>query len=173
MMKRFSNNFSIAVGDIVSVTVPKEVRSRTRGIHLLGVVFSVSKRAGSVAVVVKQGILAEQGTVHWLSSDKIEKKPDNASFALEDEVKQYRAMILEGSFKKESVPLVSLAAAHRALVDVKHQGIHRCKCKTGKCTNCICSKNNTLCFSGCGCAGNCNRTLLLAEQLKQEKSAKK
>ena len=165
MRKRYVNTRNLNQGDIVSILVPKEVRARTTNLHLLGVVASVSKTA-SVSVVVSGGIISEKEKVHWLSPDKVERQWDSASYALPLELGVYRSQILSKQFDPAKVPKISLAEAHRRLVDVKNQGMNRCKCKKGQCRNCVCARNNTLCYSGCGCAGRCPRTLQLSEDLK-------
>ena len=33
-----------------------------------------------------------------------------------------------------------------------------CKCKTGKCTSCVCTKNSAACTDKCGCGVNCKNS---------------
>ena len=169
MLKRFVHTRNLHEGDIVSVVVPKEVRARTTNIHLLGVVSAVSKTA-SVCVVVSDGLIVEKEKVHWLPPDKVEKKWDSTSYALSQQLREYRAQILDKSFDPATVPKISLAEAHRHLIDVKNQGMNRCKCKKGRCNNCVCARNNTLCYSGCGCGGRCTRTVQLSDELKRQQA---
>ena len=163
MKKHAFAQSTLAVGDVVSIDMPANVRVRCSPISPVGVIVLVSTHK-TYAVAVPGGVLTDTTSngprIKWFSFNDLRKRDEDAARHLSERLQDWRKSVMSSKFKVKDYPSLSLQKAQGELIGAKHQGSHICKCNPAKgcTTRCKCVTAGTLCHSSCKCNGKCTYT---------------
>ena len=163
MIKNAALHSTLAVGDVVSIDVPANVKVRCSPLSPVGVILSVS-HSKTYAVAVPGGVVTDQTSTgkktKWFSYNDLRKRDSDTSRLLPDKLQEWRGKAMSSGFQAKDYPAISLQKAQGELIGSKHQGSYICKCNPEKGCNkrCKCVAAGTLCHSSCKCGGKCNHT---------------
>jgi hypothetical protein len=167
MKKYFMDSIKVEVGETVLIHVDRDQRSRGVALGFPAIVYAVSE-SKSVKAVTQNGILSE-GTKKkpfWVPYDKWTLKE---AAVLPAVLLKIQDSIHNKTFDEKEERLISVKTAQSQLHEHNIVGATRCGCKK-QCTShsCRCKLAGTLCYSGCGCGGNCLHTLTKVEEFKKK-----
>ena len=161
MLKNAAAYSTLAVGGVVSIDMPANVRIRCSPLSPVGVIVVVSSHK-TYAVAVPGGVVTDTTSTgpktKWFSYNDLRKRDDEAAHHLSQELQEWRLTAMTSTFKLKDYPGISLQKTQGELIGAKHQGSHICKCNPAKgCgRRCKCVNSGTLCHSSCKCNGKCN-----------------
>ena len=100
----------------------------------------------------------------WFPSDRWAIK--DKTIPSSEELRLVRVSVESGKDDILGKTLVTVSGAHKHMLPDSAQGLNRCGCKK-TCTSksCKCRKNGTMCYSGCGCGGNCDHSQNMSDNL--------
>lgn len=100
---------TLEVGKVVSVSVPKTLRSRQRLLQPTGIILKVSNNKNTCVVAVKGGVLTEpNGSQSWIPHEKLTVLDSDAVLTLSEDLRKLLPSIREGKFCFDALSIVDI-----------------------------------------------------------------
>jgi hypothetical protein len=138
------------VGSKVNVKIDKRDVTGAQGIH--GIVFDVGS-GGGIRVQTQHGIITQKSGKKWYIPKAQYEVLDD--YAPVNEWLHNEGLLIKKGMWEESEGLrrATLKEIHGKLYG--GEPIRGCKCRTGNCKNCVCSRARNGCSETCKCLGQC------------------